>query len=190
MSAELRFQEFVTSGAFTLTLTRQQVAQLSMLAQGQEIFGAAALFRKGLADEAQRPDIGPDHVQYRATPAGLLVAALCHRAGLTNGGENALAEEVARCQAEVDRVHESMAQLRKNASAAFARASNRAAENEELKRRVAALEAELDLVKRGVRLKPEFDDGPYVATPKISLRDPLPDQSDAGIAAALDEVPG
>lgn len=192
MSAELRFQEFVTSGAFTITLTRQQVAQLSMMAQGQDVYGASALFRKGLADEASRPDIAPDRTEFRITPAGLLVAQLCYRAGLCNAGENPLADEIVRLQSKLDELRVSTAKVREDAWSTWARFKDLEIEKEELKRRLAAAEAELGLLKIGVKLKPEYErerceDMSANAEPIVRLRDKQPDVGNDELERRLSE---
>lgn len=100
-----RFSEYATSGAFTLSLTRNQVSSLGMLDTGMPgYFGhqGAALERKGLAEAVPAPTpSNPEAVEWRATHAGLLTAALCREAGLTNGPPDPMAVELAQLRAEL-----------------------------------------------------------------------------------------
>ena len=76
------FREYATSGAFTLSLTRNQVQGLSLCREGAEdwLSGLQSLERKGLIAR-----IGADGRQVRLTAPGLHTLALCRIAGLTNG---------------------------------------------------------------------------------------------------------
>lgn len=107
-----RFSEYATSGAFSLSLTRNQVSSLAMLDPGgvPDWTGTymAALERKGLVERFPAPtDHDADKYEFRATRAGLLTAALCREAGLTNGAVDPIAAELDRLRQEViDRRHE------------------------------------------------------------------------------------
>lgn len=107
LAPNYRFAEYTTSGAFTLTLTRNQVALLAQIASGGVQFAAgshmAALERKGLIEAVAKPEpFQPDHHEWRATAAGLLCAGMLVEAGLTSGPRDALAGEVAALKADVE----------------------------------------------------------------------------------------
>lgn len=101
-----RFSEYATSGAFSLSLTRNQVSSLAMFDAGgvPDWSGTymAALERKGLVERFPAPsDHDADKHEFRATHAGLLTAALCREAGLTNGAADPVAAELDRLRQEV-----------------------------------------------------------------------------------------
>ena len=104
--SNFRFQDYVTSGAFTLSLARSQVMALHRIASGASHYACAAtaaLERKGLIAPVAAPeDFAPDRQEYRATGAGLMVAALLTEAGLTQDQRDATAAEVARLQQEIE----------------------------------------------------------------------------------------
>src|ERR1700748_2654393 len=106
MGANERFAEYATSGAFALTLTRAQVSQLAIMADGGDVYAPHALLRKGLADELPRPDLGEDRSEVRATRAGLLAAELCAEAGLTNRNSGGAEHN------EIERLHALVTRLR------------------------------------------------------------------------------
>lgn len=120
-----QFSDYVTSGAFSLTLTRNQVSALSLLEGGMEPYLGnlmAALERKGLAEKVANPtEHDPDHTETRATLAGLLTLALCREAGLTNGPADPLAAELAGLRAEVERRRIEARTARANARSLAAR---------------------------------------------------------------------
>lgn len=98
-----RFSDYVTSGAFSLVLTRNQISELALASGGERrICGAgASLERKGLIEPiASRTEENPLHEQdgqqleYRLTGAGGLTLALLAQAGLSNSGTDVLAREV------------------------------------------------------------------------------------------------
>lgn len=97
-SASLRFADYATSGAFQIGLTRSQIATLMQIAGGDHspwphMATIGALERKGLAQMVESAGKQND-AQVRPTAAGLLVAALCSIAGLTNAAPPDLAEQV------------------------------------------------------------------------------------------------
>jgi hypothetical protein len=101
-----RFSDYVTSGAFNLSLSRNQISELAMLGDGPQGFvnRAETLERRGLIEAVpQRTETHFDSggLEYRLTSAGLLVVQLLHAAGLTNQGEATLAREVDALRAEL-----------------------------------------------------------------------------------------
>lgn len=107
-----KFSDYVTSGAFNLSLSRNQIAQLSMMADGPETFvhRGESLERRGLIEAMPRRtehDYQDEALEYRLTAAGLLTVQMLHAAGLTNQGEATLVREVELLRAEVVRARES-----------------------------------------------------------------------------------
>lgn len=104
--SNFRFQEYTTSGAFNLSLSRTQVAALHRIATGGDHYACtatAALERKGLIEALSAPeDYNPDRQEFRATAAGLLCVSLLTEACLTQGPRDAMAHEIAALQAEVE----------------------------------------------------------------------------------------
>jgi len=135
-----RFAEYTTSGAFALNLTRNQVSTLAMLADGAEHMSAAvaaSLERKGPAEPVARPTWNnPDHVEYRATAAGLLTASLTREAGLTNGPDDAMVAELTRLRAELERRRKETADAKRCARSALARVDRLQLECDNLKSRL------------------------------------------------------
>ena len=104
--ANQKFADYVTSGAFNLSLSRNQISELSMLADAPQTYvaRAEALERRGLIEavpQRKETDFDGDHLEYRLTASGVLVVQLLHSAGLTNQGANTLADEVEALRAEV-----------------------------------------------------------------------------------------
>jgi len=104
--ANQKFADYVTSGAFHLALSRNQIAELAMLADGPAAFvqRAEALERRGLIEAVPaRAETGFDsgRIEYRLTAAGLLTVQLLYAAGLTNRGDAALVDEVEKLRAEL-----------------------------------------------------------------------------------------
>lgn len=120
-----RFSDYVTSGAFNLTLTRNQIAELGIVGSGGGRFSnvSAALERKGLVEPVLAGvEENPLHEQdeqwldHRLTAAGALTLALLHEAGLSNAGANALAREVEALRRQLaeanERAHRAALQTR------------------------------------------------------------------------------
>lgn len=155
-----RFSEYVTSGAFSLTLTRTQTAALAMVEGGEVNYltAAGALERKGLVEAIpeqlgdERYALHPARMERRLTPAGALVLSLLHQAGLTNAGGDALA-------GECDALREALAAANGKVRDAFMRVMSLRARIDELESQVESLKSRIETGK-----------------PKISvcLRDPLP----------------
>lgn len=128
------FREYATSGAFTLSLSRNQVQGLSLCRGGADdwVSGLQVLERKGLVVR-----LGPDGRQVRLTAPGLHTLALCRIAGLTNGPDEELHTEIADLHRQLDHAICTVEDLtEKNWSLA--------ARLEEAEGRVKALEAERD----------------------------------------------
>ncbi|MER9471054.1 hypothetical protein [Mesorhizobium sp. M0520] len=166
-----RFSEYVTSGAFNMTLTRSQISTLAMLASGASEWGGASLERKGLAAPIAS-QLSDDRVEWRITGAGTILMALLFEAGLTNSGRDAAAAEVDRLNLAIATANQTVRDVRKKTWSMHAKLEKVEIENANLKRRLTALEIERK--HPGVGLKPEFA-GPAELAPMITLRDPFPD---------------
>ncbi|MGH7018568.1 MAG: hypothetical protein ACREEY_01730 [Brevundimonas sp.] len=157
--SNFRFQEYTTSGAFNLSLSRTQVAALHRIATGGDHYGCtatAALERKGLIEALAAPeDYSPDRREFRATAAGLLCATLLAEAGLTQGPRDAMAQEIAALQAEVEDRRAEAHTARTAARSALARLD----------------QAELDLTNERARSV-----GGKLRVP-MTRRDPIPEVS-------------
>lgn len=160
-----RFSEYATSGAFTMSLTRNQVSSLAMLDGGLPQWGSTAiagLERKGLAEPIADPDIDcPERIEYRATLAGLLTARLCKEAGLTNGAADPVASELADLKAKLEFAREDAVEARRVARSALARKD------------------ELELELQNERARNRRDK----MAVRVLLRDPKPEASDAELRA-------
>lgn len=164
------FADYVTSGAFTISLSRHQVASLGMAQGGARwINSGGALQRKGLVECVPAPKpLDERGVEFRPTRAGLLCLGMLTEAGLNNGVEDPMALEFAHMRAEVDALRQAASDARLTAQSAMARKGE--------------LEAELENARREIsRLKTGEDRKLFM--PTVRLRDPLPDLSDAAILA-------
>lgn len=171
------FQDYATSGAFQLSLTRRQVAELGQVLSDPlracYVGGCAdALLRKGLlvaitgAPQGLASQTPPE---YRPTLAGLHVAALCRIAGLSQGAADPVAGEIAALQAELS----------------AARAAQREAQLD-----ARSLAVRLEAAEIAVKaLEFERDHGwPGAVPPMVRLRDPRPDRVTAEIIKDLEGV--
>ncbi len=173
-AANALFQDYATSGAFNVSLSKGQVSSLAM-AVGRGDSGAfgsmAALVRKGLmapitGRSSPWPMAGDVRPEYRATAAGMHVASLCRMAGLSQGEGDLVGAEISSLHAEVS----------------AARASEREALLDQRSLLARLQEAE-DAIKA---MEFERDHGwPGHTPPMIRLRDPRPSRSTAEIAADL-----
>lgn len=173
-AANALFQDYATSGAFNISLSKGQVSALAMAVGRGDSGGfghTAALVRKGLlapitGKASPWPMSSETRPEYRATAAGLHVASLCRMAGLSQGEGDVVGAEIASLHAEL--------------SAA------RASEREALLDHV-SLMARLDEAQHTIKaLEFERDNGwPGATPPMIRLRDPRPSRSTAEIAAGL-----
>lgn len=126
MQQNTRFSEYATSGAFSLSLTRNQVSSLAMLDRGSAFDWTssvmAGLERKGLVERVSAPtDWSPARIEFRATRAGLLTAALCREAGLSNDDPDPTAVELARLRQEVVDCRQEAIKARATARSTLAR---------------------------------------------------------------------
>jgi hypothetical protein len=164
-----RFAEWTTSGAFALSLTRNQVQGLAMLEGGSEDWTAGfmgALERKGLAERLPHPTSSdPDRFELRPTLAGLLNIALLKQAGLVKGSTDAVQDEFAQLRAETVALRAEAAQLRQTVRAAMAR-------------KIEADDALDNMVLRRSGGKMRVN---------IRPRDPIPDVSDEELLARAQE---
>lgn len=164
-----RFSDYTTSGAFTLGLTRNQVAALAMLQDGTPLYmahsAAAALERKGLAEAVPNPTADqPEGMEFRATFAGLLTANLAREAGLTNGPPDPVAAELATMRRE-------LVERRQQATEAVLLARAAIARKEAVELELANEQAKHSGGKLHVRILP---------------RDPMPETTDAQLRQRLE----
>lgn len=168
-----RFSDYVTSGAFSLSLTRNQISLLSMAVGGgigATAATAAALERKGLI----APLAGPNHglrdecasEEWRVNAAGILVVSLLAEAGLVNGGEDAAAREVDALRAELDAARRSAAESGARAWSALSRLKQAEQEIDELRACAKTVQLREHCERRGIRLKRDR---------LITPRDPMPE---------------
>ena len=166
MTINARFSDYVTSGAFALSLTRTQISALSMIVGGESRYmaAAAALQRKGLIEPVPEALTDNPHMvhgdpllEWRLTGAGALCLGMLAEAGLTNAGVDVAAREVDTLRAE-------LATAREQARAAQLRVRSMHARLEKAKSEIEILRA----VKAG-------ENFPIQLLP----RDPLPDLTEA-----------
>ncbi|RUM97894.1 hypothetical protein EET67_09755 [Pseudaminobacter arsenicus] len=163
-----RFSDYVTSGAFSLTLTRNQISELALAAGGERrIYGASAsLERKGLIEPvASRTEDNPLHeqddqqIEYRLTGAGGLTLALLAQAGLSNSGTDVLAREV-------DDLRQQLSDANQRAHDAALRTRSMFARLEKAKEKIAQLQAQLAGDKLPILITPA-DPLPEVPTENL-----------------------
>lgn len=168
-----RFSEYVTSGAFHLSLSRHQVSAIGMMVgAGASPFSGAALERKGLAEAVSKPSFGGDDgYEFRLTNAGLICARLLCEAGLSNGPEDPAAVELAAMRGELVETREQINDLRQRLTSAMARKA-------EVEQELAAAQRRLvDQSGCYPRLREEFRrQDPYRV--EVRLKDPLPHLTD------------
>ncbi len=159
------FREYATSGAFTLSLSRNQVQGLSLCRDGADDWVSAlqALERKGLVTR-----LGPEGRRVHLTAPGIHTLALCRLAGLTNGPDDELHGELADLHQRLDQALRTVEDLSdKNWSLA--------ARLQEAEGRVKALESERD----GGHWRPPLvrlrDKHPGTPTDDLVLTAPPPD---------------
>ncbi|RUU08881.1 hypothetical protein EOD08_35995, partial [Mesorhizobium sp. M6A.T.Ca.TU.002.02.2.1] len=169
-----RFSEYVTSGAFNMTLTRSQISTLAMLASGANEWAGASLERKGLAAPIAS-SLAEDRVEWRITGAGTIVMSLLFEAGLTNSGKDATAIEVDRLNGALGEANTTIRDVRRKTWSMFAKLQEAEIDNANLRRRIASLE--LEHKHPGVKLKAEFAD----CAPLVTARDPFPDVAAADL---------
>ncbi|RWO90897.1 hypothetical protein [Mesorhizobium sp.] len=159
-----RFSDYVTSGAFSLTLTRNQISELAFAAGGERrLYGVTgSLERKGLIEPINaRPEKDPlfehdeQHLEWRLTGAGALTLSLLAQGGLSNAGADIAAREI-------DDLRQSLSQANACAHEANLRVRSMHSRLEEANAYIGRLEARL-----------AGDKIPIVMVPS----DPLPDAS-------------
>ncbi len=184
--ANARFQEYVTSGTFTLTLSRNQVAALSLIANGEgRSLGVSdsILERKGLVEPVAAPEMRHlDNIEFRPTLAGFLCMEMLREAGLINFAGNAVANEVAALRAEIAKRRleaatscEKMISVLARKDVAEFDLAEATAKISRLETCVGALESGLTL-RRGSMLAEV--NCPQHGRVRVHLRDPLPDATD------------
>lgn len=162
-----RFEEYSTSGAFTLALTRNQVSALSMMEGGgpwSAMPGVNSLERKGLAEAVPAPvDWSSTQYEFRPTMAGLLTIRLLREAGLVNGGDDPVRAELDALRKEIVARRTEAHWHRKLARSALSRKDSADLELDNLRQRAA-----------GQRM-----------TIRLINEDPLPEFSDSDLATAI-----
>lgn len=189
--ANARFQEYVTSGAFTLALSRNQISALGLFASGEGRtvgMSDSVLERKGLVEPVAAPeprDMG--RVEYRPTLAGFLCMDMLREAGLANYGGNALAGELATLRKEIEERRTEAATWREKAISAMSRKAGAEhdledanAEIERLRTSVRALESGITLRGGASLAEPSSDFKPF----RLRLKDPLPATPDSDLVTA------
>ena len=173
MTAYPDFQDYTTSGAFSLALTRSQIATLALCFGGLPSMSAAAgsLARKGLIKRLGEDDnVG----ELRLTVPGLHVLMLLQMAGLTNAPADLLDAEIETLQTRLgealNTINDLLAEVR------ILKADNRSLhcrlQDSELARQ---------------RMQAEFDGGRW-QRPMVTLRDQQPDKSTADLLHPDDQV--
>lgn len=175
--ASLAFQDYATSGAFQISLTRNQVACLSMGEYDERLaYGSSALqalLRKGLLSKLPaHPDDGV-YSELRPTIAGLHVLKLCGLAGLTNAEADPITDEVAALKDELERARQSLIDER-----ARWEGLNRNAWS--LHARLQKAELALADARRELENRPAPEPWDIV---RVTLRDPQPDRSTSDLMA-------
>lgn len=107
-----KFRDYVTSGAFKLSLSRQQVSALAMAAETGEVCCGShtlgSLYNKGLVTHI-RSECG--RLEYRLTEAGVFALKLVRLAELTQGTPDPVAEELASLRKQLDQTRRHAQQL-------------------------------------------------------------------------------
>lgn len=173
-----RFAEYVTSGAFTMSLTRSQISMLGLIARGEPGYGShtvAGLERRGLVVEIAKPTSihGMERTEWRCTYVGLQIMSLLIAAGLTNGEANPLDTELRALQAEIAERRLKAADWRERAFSAISRKEQLEGELELANARIKILERDLEMERDGVkvRLKNGINEGPVCIRQNVTLRD-------------------
>lgn len=167
MTAETaKFRDYVTSGAFKLSLSRSQVSALAMVAETGEIgFGShtlSALHNKGLVTSIRAED---GRAEFRLTEAGVFALKLVRMADLTQGAPDTEAEELAALRTQLD-------QARRHAQQC-------AADAWDMKARVEFAERQVAEARAYVEAKPT------PPKPIITLKNKHPERTQAQILASL-----
>lgn len=107
-----RFRDYVTSGAFSLSLSASQIAALSVVAEtGETGCGGhtiGAMFRKGLVTHIRSND---GRLEYRLTEAGVFALKMARLAGLSQGEPDPVARELAALREKLDQARTVAQQL-------------------------------------------------------------------------------
>lgn len=179
-----RFQEYVTSGTFTLTLSRNQVSALSLLASGEGRslgISDSILERKGLVEPVAAPLARSlDTVEFRPTVAGFLCMEILREASLINFHGNAIGNELAALRKEIEERRLEAATCREKMISALARKSSAEDDLEDATQEIERLKSAVRALEAGITWKDgrSMEEFAYVAKPRIRLRDPLPHLSD------------
>lgn len=177
-----RFADYVTSGAFNMTLTRSQIADLSMMAAGVETFSNGALERKGLAEPIASE--GANGLQYRLTGAGALMCEVLHQAGLTNGGNDTRTAEIDRLRSELDAARQRAADCSKRAWTVAARLAEAEIERDEANYQTEAMRSLYEAAQIGIRIRSRPADASFVVRPRDQHPGVPTDEVLAGLEAA------
>lgn len=188
-----RFQEYVTSGTFTLTLSRNHVAALSLIANGEgRSLGVSdsILERKGLVEPVAAPVARHlDNIEFRPTVAGFLCMEMLREASLINFTGNAIANEVAALRKEIEERRLEATTSREKMISALSRKSSVDDDLEDALAKISRLETSVRALESGITLRDGrsmLDDvnDPQAQHPRVRLRDPLPDLTDDQLRGA------
>jgi hypothetical protein len=161
-----KFRDYVTSGAFKLSLSRSQVSALAMVAETGAIdFGShtlSALHNKGMVTSIRAAN---GSAEFRLTEAGVFALKLLSMAELTQGAPDPVAEELAALRLELD-------QARRHAQQCAADAWDMKARVEFAERKVAEAIAHVEAA-------------PPPPKPIITLKNKHPDRTQAQIIESL-----
>lgn len=184
--ANARFQEYVTSGAFSLTLSRNQISALSLLASGEARsvgVSDSILERKGLVEAVANPTTHQmDAIEFRPSVAGFLCMEILREANLINFAGNAVTNELAALRAEIAECRLAAAVARQRATSAMARKDVAEEELSAAQAEIAGLRTSVAALESGLMWKDGhsmLDDKPVYQRPIVRLRDPLPNATDA-----------
>lgn len=188
-----RFQEYVTSGTFTLTLSRNQVAALSLIANGEgRSLGVSdsILERKGLVEPVAAPMARHlDNIEFRPTVAGFLCMEMLREACLINFTGNAIANEVAALRKEIEVRRLEATTSREKMISALSRKTSVEDDLEDALAKISRLETSVRALESGITFRDGrsmLDDvnDPQAQRPRVRLRDPLPDLTDEQLRGA------
>lgn len=148
-----RFSDYVTSGAFQMALTRNQIATLSLMVGGDKhIPSPGALQRKGLIEPVMGNFDGygeiDSRIEWRLTAAGALALALLNEAGLTNSGADTVAHEI-------DDLHKQIEAARLESANTLFAALSLHAKLKQAEQTIAIREAQLNGEKIPIHITPQ-----------------------------------
>ena len=158
MEYQHAFKEYVTSGAFKLSLSRSQISALAMISEvGEACMGGhtcISLHRKGLVTTIRAAD---GKLEYRLSEAGVYALKMARIADLTQGAPDPVADEIAALRRQLNETRIASQQV--------------AEDNHNLRARLDRVRRQLVNITRVLRGRPE------IKKPIITLRDKTPERS-------------